>query len=189
MALRRKKDPLSDVDPSTVGERWRAEVISAVAAARRYGSIVERTAPGPVRDRLSQMGDEVTAAVRAVHRVAVETDHREATLGELGPDEITRRLKDARRDLGRAEDDGRDTSLLRATVESLDRQLGAVHTVWDAVERAREELHVLRLRLDEIVTLAGAVASQLRDPADGRLDAVAQELDGLRSALDDLASG
>ena len=133
------------------------------------------------------MRAEVHAAVRAVFDAAQRTDRKAATLGDLGPDEITRRLKAARGALARAEDDGRDTSDLRAAAESLDRQLASVHAIWDAVDRAADELHRLQLRLGEVVASAGAVAVDVPDRAVDRIGDVADELHALRLALIDLS--
>ena len=107
-------------------------------------------------------------------------------LADLDPAAITRRLKVARRDLARAEDDGRDTSDLRAAAESLDRQLSSVHAIWVAAERSVEDLHRLQLRLGEVVASAGAVAADVPDRAVARIGDVADELQSLRLALVEL---
>jgi len=181
------QDPLADLDPGSVGPQRRGDALAALDAARRYDAIVGRTPDGPVRDRLETLRGEVHAAVRAVFDAAQRTDRKAATLGDLGPDEITRRLKAARGALARAEDDGRDTSDLRAAAESLDRQLASVHAIWDAVERAADELHRLQLRLGEVVASAGAVAVDVPDRAVDRIGDVADELHSLRLALIDLS--
>ncbi len=180
------KDPLAGVDPAAVGPRHRADVAQALDTAGRFTAIVERTPSGPIRDRLDALLPEVRGAVHAVFDAARRTDRKAATLDDLDPDDVTRRLKEARRALARAEDDGRPTDVLRRTAESLDRQLGSVHAVWDAAERARGELHELSLRLGEVVALAGAVASDVPDQARTSLDGVADDLRALRAALDEL---
>ena len=183
MVFRRQRDPLADLDPTTVGAVRRADAQAALDAARRYESIVGRAPDGPIRDRLESLRDEVHAAVRAVFDAARRTDQKAATLQDLHPDAITRRLKDVRRDLARAEEDGRPTDDLRLAAESLDRQLASVHAVWDAVERAAEELHRLQLRLHEVVALAGALATDVPELALDRIGRVADELQALRLAL------
>ncbi len=192
MVFRRRRDPLADLDPTTVSPRRRDDARAALDAARRYEAIVARTPEGPIRERLDALRTEVHAAVRAVFGAAEATDRRVATLDDLSPEEITRRLKDVRRELARAEEDGRPTDVLRQTAESLDRQLGSVHAVWDAVERTQAELHRLQLRLGEIVALSGAVAAEVAleptDAAELRLDRVTDELRGLRAALEELAA-
>ncbi|MFP5322066.1 MAG: hypothetical protein ACLGIC_09480 [Acidimicrobiia bacterium] len=183
MVFRRQRDPLADLDPATVGAARRADAEAALDAARRYEAIVGRAPDGPIRDRLESLRGEVHAAVRAVFDAARRTDAKAATLADLDPDEITRRAKDVRRALARAEEDGRDADDLRAAAESLDRQLGSVHSVWDSVERAAEELHRLQLRLGEVVALAGALATDVDGMAVDRIGRVADELQALRLAL------
>lgn len=184
---RAARDPLADIDPGAVGPARRADVADALSSRQRYAAIVDRTSPGPVRDRLEAVGEEVDSVVRAVYDAARRTDAREATLRDLDPAAITDRLKSVRRDLQRREEDGRPTDELRRMAESLDRQLGSVHAVWDAVERAASELHHAQLRLGEIVALAGAVAASVPDTATHELGGVRDELAALRAALEDLS--
>lgn len=191
MVFRRREpvgptDPLADLDPAAISAARRSDAVAALDAARRYDAIVGRMPDGPIRERLEVLRPEVHAAVRAVFDAAHRTDLKVATLGDLGPDEITRRLKTARRDLARAEDDGRDTSDLRAAAESLDRQLSSVHAIWDAAERSAEDLHRLQLRLGEVVALAGAITADVPDRAVARIGDVADELQSLRLALVEL---
>lgn len=187
MVLRRQRDPLAELDPAAISAARRGDVTAALDAARRYDAIVGRTPAGPIRDRLEGLRSEVHAAVRAVFDAAARTDQRAATLGDLAPDQVTRRLKEVRRELARAEDDGRDTADLHAAAASLDRQLASVHAVWDAVERTAEELHRLQLRLGEVVALAGALAADVPELAADRLAGVADELHHLRVALAELS--
>lgn len=181
--FRRPRDPLADLDPATISPARRGDAQAALDAARRYEAIVDRTPDGPIRDRLDALRHEVHAAVRSVFDAAERTDRRAATLGDLDPAQVTQRLKSVRRDLARAEDDGRDTAELRLAAESLDRQLGSVHAVWDSLERAAEELHRIQLRLGEVVALAGALATDVPELAVDRIDRVADELLSLRLAL------
>jgi hypothetical protein len=179
--------PLADLDPASISPERRPDAVAALDAARRYDAIVGRMPDGPIRERLDALRPEVHAAVRAVFDAARRTDMKVATLADLGPDEVTRRLKAARGALARAEEDGRDTSDLRAAAESLDRQLASVHAIWDAAERSAEEIHRLQLRLGEVVASAGAVAADVPDRAVGRIGAVADELQALRLALVELS--
>ena len=183
MVFRRPRDPLADLDPNRISTGRRADALAALDAARRYDAIVARTPAGPIRDRLDALTPDVHAAVRAVFDAAERTDRKVATLGDLDPATVTQRLKAIRRDLARAEDDGRDATELRRAAESLDRQLGSVHAVWDAVERTAEELHRLQLRLGEVVALAGALAADVPELAADRLAQVSDELLSLRLAL------
>ncbi len=181
------QDPLATLDPATVSPERRPDAVAALDAARRYDAIVERTPGGAIRERLEGLRPEVRAAVEAVFEAAQRTDRKLATLDDLRPDEVTRRLKDARRDLARAEDDGRDATELRSVAESLDRQVASVHAIWDAVERSAEDLHRLQLRLGEVVALAGAIAVDVPDRAVARIGDVADELHALRLALTELS--
>lgn len=178
----------SDLDPAGLSPSRRADAQAALDAASRYDAIVGRTPEGPIRDRLEAMRPDIHAAVRAVFDAARRCDAKAATLADLDPAEVTQRLKDVRRDLARARDDGRVADALERMAESLDRQVGSVHRVWDAVDREAEELHRLQLRLHEIVALAGAVAVDVPDSAVPGLVGVADELQSLRAALDELSA-
>ena len=184
----RDRGPLADLDPAAISAERRADAHAALDAAARYDAIVGRTPDGAIRDRLEALRAEVHAAVRAVFDAARRTDAKAATLADLDPDAVTERLKAVRRDLARARDDGRPTEDLERLAGSLDRQLGSVHRVWDAVEREAEDLHRLQLRLGEVVALAGAVAVDVPDSAVTGLVDVADELQSLRAALDELSA-
>ncbi len=192
MVFRRRErdeahDPLAALDPASVSPARRADAAAALDAARRYDAIVDRTPGGSIRERLEGLRPEVHSAVEAVFEAARRTDRKLATLDDLRPDDVTRRLKAVRRDLARAEDDGRDAAELRSAAESLDRQVASVHAIWDAVERSAEELHRLQLRLGEVVALAGAIAVDVPDRAVARIGDVADELLALRLALTELS--
>ncbi len=181
-------DPFAELDLGALSAERRAEARAAVDAAHRFDAIVGRTPPGAIRDRLDAMRPDVHAAVRAAFDAARRSDQKAATLADLDPAEVTQRLKDARRQLAQARDDGRPTDELERMAESLDRQLGSVHRVWDAVDRETQELHRLQLRLHEVVALAGAVAVDVPDTAVTGLAGVADELQSLRAALDELSA-
>lgn len=181
-------EPFADLDLGSLSAERRAEVQAALDASRRFDAIVGRTPSGAIRDRLDAMRPDLHAAVRAAFDAARRGDQKQATLTDLDPAEVTQRLKDVRRQLAQASDDGRPTDELERMAESLDRQLGSVHRVWDAVERESQELHRLQLRLHEVVALAGAVAVDVPDTAVTGLVGVADELQALRAALDDLSA-
>ncbi|HEU5083502.1 MAG TPA: hypothetical protein VFU14_09200 [Acidimicrobiales bacterium] len=183
-----RADPFADLDLGSLSAGRRAEVQAALDASHRFDAIVGRTPAGAIRDRLDAMRPDVHAAVRAAFDAARRSDQKQATLADLDPAEVTQRLKDVRRRLDQARDDGRPTDDLEQMAESLDRQLGSVHRVWDAVERESQELHRLQLRLHEVVALAGAVAVDVPDTAVTGLAGVADELQSLRAALDDLSA-
>lgn len=185
--LRRRRDPspelpagpLAHVDPARAPRRFAGSVAAALDARRRYGEIVGRTRPGPVRDRLAALGGRVDDGVAAVWAAAIRAGDIEATLGDLGPERVADEYKDAKRA-------GADPEL----VEVLHQRFTSVQRLLNTVDDTAERLRLLEARLGATVARAAEVA--LTASTDGA-DAVGAELDGvvgdltaLRSALDEL---
>src|SRR5215831_8357150 len=65
---RRTHDPT--IDPFRVGEPWRRLVQGALKAQSRYRQTVASTAPGPMHDRLAEIGTHLDDAVSECWRIA-----------------------------------------------------------------------------------------------------------------------
>lgn len=171
--------PLAHVDPARAPQRFAGSVAAALAARRRYGEIVGRTRPGPVRDRLALLGSRVDDGVAAVWAAALRAGDIEATLVDLDPERVADEYKDAKRA-------GADPEL----VEVLRQRFTSVQRLLNTVDDTAERLRLLEARLGATVARAAEVA--LTASTDG-VDAVGAELDGvvgdltaLRTALDEL---
>jgi hypothetical protein len=181
--LRRRRppeDPLAHIDPSATSRRFAGAVAEALDARRRFADVVAGAAPGPVRDRLAAAAAQLDAGVAAVWDVAQRATAVERTLAALDPERVTADYKQARRS-------GATPELEQA----LAQRFASVQRLLNTLDDTGERLRLLDARLGAAVASAAEVALGAAGGADasrldGELEAVTQELDALRTALDEL---
>jgi hypothetical protein len=80
-------------DPFAVGEPWRAFVQDALEAQRRFGQTVRRMRAGPLRERLTELGQRIDHGVLTCWRIAQQGDAMDGALQEIDPDGVARELE------------------------------------------------------------------------------------------------
>lgn len=148
------------IDPFAVGEPWRHFVRDALQAQARFRRTVGTVPPGPLRDRLDDIGARVDGAVAECWRIARHGHAIDRALRDLSPSlpsqaataaRLTAAASDAR-DRLRLVDARLDEAAARAAELALGRPDGAA----DAAGLSREleavvsELESLRLALEEV---------------------------------------
>jgi hypothetical protein len=193
------------IDPYAVPEPWRRFVQDAVVATTRFDEVVRRSAPGPLRDHMADVGARVAAGARecwtiAQHGAALDAAHE--ALDPVATSVAMRKIQDERRQYiassrpgtaGSAApakpDDGRLQAMDEAE-SSLATRLQSAKRIEEVTERVTERLRTLTSRLNEAV--AGAVevslgasdamvAGRVADDVDG----VVHELASLRQAIEE----
>lgn len=159
-----------------VPPRWAGPVADAVAARQRWAALVDGVRPGPVRDRLEQLGQRLDEGVAAVWDTVLGAVEVERVAATLDVDAVTDDYKRAKR----------DPAADPALVEALRVRFESVQRVLNAVDGAEDRLRLLDARLGavvargaEVVLAAGAGSEELG----AELDAVVDELGALRGAL------
>ncbi|HEX2577623.1 MAG TPA: hypothetical protein VHK88_14820 [Aquihabitans sp.] len=175
-------DPVAALDLAAVPPRLVAVVQGAVEARHRWGAVVAGLAPGPLADRLTELGARIDAGVADVHATAVRVGEAERVLAALDVDGATAAFKAARR---RAADGDPPPEL-----EALEARFTSVQRILNSAAEAEERLRVLDARLLAAVARGAEVAltadgDALRSLGDD-LDGVVSELGALRSALSSL---
>ena len=184
MLRRRRKPAATPVDASTLPPRWAAIVADALAVRHRWHELVEGVRPGPVRDRLAELGDQVDAGVLAVWETASRAVEAGRIAETLDATRVTEEYKRAKR----------DPAADPALVEALSARFSSVQRILNAVDDTEERLRLLEVRLGAAVARAAEVALAAgagSDELGEELDDVVGELSALRSALTSLgpASG
>ncbi len=184
VAVARRRGPRPErIDPFTVGQRWRPFVQGALQASARYRRTIEGVDPGPLRERLEEIGAMVDSGVRECWRVAQrghELDDAVSTLDAAG---IRARL--ARIEEGTGGD--ADESVAR----SLRARLATAERLAGVASDARERLRVLQARLDEAVARATELAlAQGGTGLDagalgGDIEHLVDDLEALRAGLEE----
>lgn len=182
LLLRRATPAGERIDPFALGEPWRLYVRDAVQAEARFRETLRQVRPGPLRDRLEEIGVRLHDGVLECWRVA-----QRANAMQKAVNDVDARSKE--RDLARLQHEletGGDETLERVA-ESLRAQLASAARLEAAVWDARDRLRVLDARLSEAVT-RGAELS-LRSPAAAELGVLGHDVDDLVEEMEALRSG
>lgn len=155
------------IDPFTVGEPWRRFVQDALRAQTRYDRAAGAAAPGPLRERLAEIGARIDDGVRECWRIANRGDDLDDALRQLAPGKAARELAAVEQ----------DPSALPGTVEALRAQVESAQRLQRTAAEARDRLRLLNARLDEAVARATELSIGTGDTV---------QLGGLRTDVDDL---
>ena len=173
--------PKERVDPFAVREPWRHFVRDALQAQSRFDHAVAPVRPGPLRDRLTEIGGRLKTGIEECWRVARHGQAISDARKQIDVRRVQRNLDAARDDPG-------------APTQALQAQLDSAARLEKVATDAEARLKLLTVRLDEVVARAIELAVQAEDSA--RLaglrtdaDALVDELEALRAALDDVDDG
>lgn len=173
-------DPLAAIDPGLAPRRFRPVVDDALATRRRFAALIGGLAPGPVQERLAEMGGQLDAGVSAVWATVQRAAEIERVVATLDPDDVTADYKQAKRSGASAE-----------VIAAHEARFASVQRLMNSLDEVDEKLNLLEARLGGIVAQAAEVAIAAGSGAgvealDAELSRVVGELDGLRLALDEL---
>lgn len=178
---------IAGIDPFAVGEPWRNFVRDALQARERFREVVGGAAPGPLRDRLGEIGDRMDDGVQQVWATARRGHELRQTRRQIDTEAIEQRVAEAQR-LGAA--NLADGTAAR-TIESLNRQLETAHRLDTVTHDAERRLRLLQAQLDEAAAHAAELAVRAGDVSDlaelgTAVDQVVGEMETLREALDEV---
>ena len=169
------------IDPFTLDDPWRKFVQAALQSQARYARAASSTAPGPLRDRLAEIGSRLDDGVQECWRIAKHGQALMEALGQLDVAEVRREL---------AEVEGADGPSATRTAEALRAQLASAERMGAVAEDARDRLRLLDARLDEAVARAIELSVGAGDDAQltglgSDVDSLVAEMEALRQALEE----
>jgi hypothetical protein len=176
--LKQRRNPMLGIDPMTLSMPWRQWVKDAVSARRRFGEVVATTKPGPIRDRLAEIGGNIDTAVQEVWQVARYGDELDEGIGKLDPANVARRIE-------RLEGEGSSADAVRALKE----QLASGERLRGVAADARQRLEVQDARLNEAVaraielSLSASDVSELSGLGDD-VETLVDDMEALRQGLE-----
>jgi hypothetical protein len=177
---RRSHDPA--IDPFRVGEPWRRLVQGAIRAQTRYRQTLDATRPGPMRDRLAEIGTRLDAAVSECWRIARRGHELRHALNAM---DIAR----SREQLAAIPVDTDDPAVLQRA-SALRSRVGTYDRIAATTADTEQQLRLLVARLEE--TSARGAELSLTAGATGvdalgtEVSGVVDELESLRLAFDEL---
>jgi hypothetical protein len=170
---RRTHDPA--IDPFRVGEPWRRLVQGAVRAQSRYRQTLASTQPGPMHDRLAEIGTHLDDAVSECWRIAQRGYELRHALDAM---DIAR----SREQLAAIPADAKDPDLVQRAA-ALSSRVSAYDRIAATTAQTEQELRLLVARLEE--TSARGAELSLTAGAPG-VDALGQEVSGVVDELESL---
>jgi hypothetical protein len=168
------------IDPFALQEPWRQFVQEAQQAKARFDRAVGGTRPGPLRDRLAELGDRIEVGVHECWRVASRGDDIDAALASIDVTGAQRELSQLHQ-AGRGDLPGADH--VARTIESLEAQLASADRLARVSADARSRLRLLDARLDELVARAVELSV---GPADTDVGALGTDVEGLVTEMEAL---
>lgn len=170
------------VSPRTLVEPWRGLMQGILDARRRYDQALTSVRPGPLRERLGEVGGRLDAAVDEAWHIASAGNTLSKGRTQIDTDEIRRDL-DAASTSPRSE---RSEQTIRAVQAQLDSAERLDRTIYDTYERLR----LLDARIDETVTRTVELSVTQADTSDlGGLDteveSIVHEMEALRQAVEE----
>ena len=173
------------IDPMSIGDPWRGFVREALDAQRRYGKAVQAANPGPLRDKLADIGQRIDAGVQECWRVARRGNELVDAISNLDAVHARQELETAKRAAKATPGDAQTQ-----TVEALQAQVDSADRLVSVARDAQDKLRLLDARLDEAVARAVELSIKAEDVGElgglgGDVDSLVNDLESLRVGLDE----
>ena len=179
------------VDPFSLREPWRSAVREALQAKDRFRQAIDGVAPGPLRDRLTAIGQQLDRGVEEAGSVARRGQRLEDVRRQIDSQSVQSELQRIEAVAGVSP--GEDPSLTR-TAEALRAQLATAERIDRVLGDTRNRLTLLDARLDEAVARTLELSVDADDPKElggvnTTVESVLEEMEALRLALDEADGG
>jgi hypothetical protein len=183
------RPPAGDtIDPLALTDPWRQFVAGAQKSQRRFASAVQSAKPGPLRDRLTQIGTRIDDAVQECWRIAKQGQVIAEACSQVDVAQAQKELADVEGQLGGATPDPGST--VGGTVIALRAQIASAERMNATATDARDKLRLLDARLDEAVARAIELSVQGGDVNDAGglgddVEGVVGDMEALRQGLEE----
>lgn len=171
------------VDPFTVGEPWRQMVQAGQRARRRFLDTVAATPPGPLQDRLRDIGTRLDGGLGEGWAVAKRGHEIDASIRQLDPTALRSRLATLQGQAAAAPSEN-----LSAAIASVEQQLASVERLKALSASTADRMRLTNSRLDELAVRATEISIGAGDTDQFAhdVDDLVLELEGLHQAVQEL---
>lgn len=175
------------IDPFSLAEPWREFVHEALQAQARYQAAIGTALDGPLRDRLSEIGQRVDDGVEACWRIAQRGQQLADARTNIDATEAAAELE---RVSDQADENWAKGSDIERTADALRSQVETAQRMDEVIAETRSQLRLLDARLDESVARAIELSVNADDAADlaglgADVDGLVTEMEALRQALEE----
>lgn len=173
------------MDPFTLGEPWRFFVRDALSSQGRFNEAVARAKPGPLRDRLAEIGSQLDEGIRRCWATAQQGQALREARKRIDTHETRSRI---------AQLEGANDPNAAPTIASLRAQLDSAERLDAVTSQAESKLRLLQAQLDEAVAKAAELSVKAGDVAQlagvgDEITQVADQMEALRLALEETSGG
>lgn len=169
------------IDPFAVNEPWRRFVQDALRARGRFDEAVAAARPGPLRDRLVEIGGALDDGVATTWATARQGQVLREARRRIDTHQVSRRLETFRTST--------DPNAER-TIHSLEAQLASARRLDEVTAAAESKLRLLQAELEEAVARAAELSVRAGDAAElagigSEIIEVTDQMEALRLALEE----
>jgi hypothetical protein len=173
------------IDPFTLGEPWRFFVRDALNARARFEEAVGHARPGPLRERLVEIGKQLDDGVDRTWATARQGQSLREARRRIDTNRVGRRI---------AQLEGTSDPNAEGTLASLRAQLSSAERLDRVTAEAESRLRLLQAQLDEAVARAAELSVKAGDVGElaGVGDDIAhvvEQMEALRLALEETSGG
>jgi hypothetical protein len=171
-----------DIAPRTLSEPWRSSVEDVQGARRRFLDAVGTLEEGPLKERLTSVGERLASAEREAWRVARAGNLLTGGRKRIDTTRITSELQFTQNSPRTAHSD--------ETIAAFQAQLQAAARLDATIADARDRLRLIEARTDEAVTSAVELSVSQADPddvtaLDDSVTGIVSDLEALRLAIEE----
>ncbi len=175
-------------DPYALSEPWKQMALDAQQARRRFQAVVKDTSSGPLRERLAEIGKQMSHGVDEAFTIASRGDALAGAVDELARQDVEPRLRQINKTIQAAPERRPD---LEATAASLRNQLELRSRMERRAQETADQLRFLTTQLDESVARAielVVTASEVGDlsPLDVQVSELVTSLEALRRGMNEI---
>jgi hypothetical protein len=165
-------------EPRTIHGVWRSELYRAIAAHDAFHASVTQLKPGPLRDRLTEWGRELTEQLVDIGALARHGDALARSMYRMGGRDLHRQM----RRLEQAYQRSGDVRYAQAA-EAVTHELRSVDGLGGQVAATERELRLAVSRLNEAAARAAQLVLAAHSPTVAELPARAADVHGDLDAL------
>lgn len=170
------------VNPRTLEDPWRTVMQEILDASRRFDTALGGVRPGPLRDRLGQIGDRLETAVDEAWRIASAGQALSAGRRQIDGGRIVAELHAAQ--------NAPKTERSDQTIAAIQAQLASAERLDRTINDTYDQLRLLDARIDETVTrtVELSVTQSDADAVGGlgdEVESIVGDMEALRQAVED----
>lgn len=170
------------IDVRSLGEPWRTLMTDILDADRRFDRAIGGIRPGPLRDRVAELGERLGRAVDEAWRIASAGQSLSAGRSQIDTARVQAELAAARQ--------APRTSRTDQTVAAIEAQLAAANRLDHTIHDAYDRLRLLDARIDETVTRTVELSVTQTDVEalaglGDEVDSIVGDMEALRQAVEE----